>query len=116
MNRQTEFCLHDSYGNIERDLLFSRQRLFSVYACPSPRAIENALASRTPRSFGADPSRLEDENAAKDSREEEEEELVGRDEYEGIDSGIDEEEQEEEEEDDEGGACQLVTCREVRVT
>lgn len=48
---------------------------------------------------------------------------MGRDEYEGIDSGIDEEEQEEmeemeeeEEEDDEGGACQLVTRREVRVT
>ena len=50
---------------------------------------------------------------------------MGRDEYEGIDSGIDEEEQEEmeeeeeeeeEEDDDEGGACQLVTRREVRVT
>ena len=92
-----------------------------MHARPSPRAIENALASRTLRSFDADPSRLEDED--EDSREEEEEELVGRDEYEGIDSGIDEEEQEEmeemeeeEEEDDEGGACQLVTRREVRVT
>lgn len=88
-----------------------------MYACLSPAAIENAPVLFRPGTFdGISPSSDDeekgDEEEEEDGEEEDEEELEEGDELEGIDSGIDDED----DEDDEGGACQLVTCRGVRVT
>lgn len=94
-----------SYRNIQRDILYD---LFSMYACLSPSADENALMLCRRRPIDGDVS-SEDEYS--EDEEDEDEEVEEFDEYGGIDSGIDDED----DEDDEDGACQLVTCQGVRV-
>lgn len=108
-NQQEELCLDDSrwtsYRNIQRDILYD---LFSMYACLSPSADENALMLCRRRPIDGDVS-SEDEYS--EDEEDEDEDVEEFDEYGGIDSGIDDED----DEDDEDGACQLVTCQGVRV-